>query len=264
MSDNSTPQQNWFEPLSPRMADKERVAAIKAAWERVLNAADQSGDIVTLSKDDLYLLRRYAKDKNRAVASAALEVLIEEIRSRCEDGPISWEELEAWGLDPEDDVRHEVMYAIGSRDAEAYELCWTDRPRCARLIGEAVDHYMDHPADAALWSLSRYNDEWFDACWAEATRLVDEADPEIIEMLSNGFVEDVIKIKGAGPDDPRIKSWIESDKQGRKLALLGVTQWLPLNEGRLREIVEALANDNDEKIASTAKQLIKAADTKAN
>lgn len=246
----------WFEPLSPRLSDRERISAIQASWEKVLAAADQAGDLITLSQEDLDVLHKYARDKNRDVSRVAIDILVEEIRSRCEDGPVTWEELEAWSMDAEDELRHEVMYAIGSRDAEAYELCWTDRPRCARLIGEAVDHYMDHPADAALWSLSRYNDEWFDACWAEATRLVDEEDLEIIEMLANGYIEDVLRFKGLGPDDPHIKSWIESDKRGRKLTLLGVTQWLPLDEGRMREIIEALAKDSDEEIAAKAKNLL--------
>jgi hypothetical protein len=253
---NGAKEMRYFESLKPGMPDKEKIASLKSAWESVLAAADRSGESISLSNEDLDLLRGYAKDRNRAVRNAALDILIEEIRSRCEDGPVTWEELESWMLDPEEDIRHEAMYAIGSRDSEAYELCWTDRVRCARMIGTALERYIDYSADGTLWALSRYNDEWFDVCWAEAGRLVDLNQPEITDMLSSGYIGDVIHLKNLGPDDPRIGSWIEGDRQGRKLAILRVARWLALDDGRFREIVEALAKDGDHEIAAKAGELL--------
>lgn len=251
-----TNNQRWFDKIDDKLQGVRLAEELKAAWEKVEAAADQSEDGVFLPQADLELLFDLSEDKNKAVSNAALNILIEEIRARCEYGPLTWDDLEVWTMNEEEDIRHEAIFAVGTENATAKDMCEKDKPRCTALLGSAVEEYLDHSADAMFWSLSRNSNDWLDATWSEVGRLLDLNRSEITEMLTSGYLEDLLTLKSMGIGDNRINSWVNSDKTYRKLALLTTAGNIGLTTGKVLSIVEALSKDKDEQISDAAKALL--------
>jgi hypothetical protein len=244
MGTDEKPRRPWFEPIDPNLPAKERARLLEKAVEHF---EDKAG-VGPLQDSDIALLRQFAKDPDRKVREIAIVVL-------CDEAKVTWEEIERWALDPDSEVRTSVMYVMESSE-QAAPLCESDKQRCADILAKVAEKYADNYVSATLWAFAEKSDEWLDATWQAAEKLIDLGDAKINEILCTGYLEYVLRYKELGPDDPRVKRWIESDKKDRKLALLAVAKWLGMGEGKLKAITEAVAKDSDEEVASQAKELI--------
>lgn len=244
MGTEEKPRRPWFEPIDPNLPDKERARLLDKAIEHFEDKAGAG----PLQDSDIALLRQFAKDSSPKVRELAIVLL-------CDEGPVTWDEIEKWALDPDSEVRTSVMYNLESSE-QAAPLCESDKNRCMDILARAGEKYADNYISITLWSFAEKSDEWLDATWQAAEKLIDLGDAKITEILVTGYLEYVLKYKELGPDDSRVKRWIESDKKGRKLALLAVAKWLQMKETNLKAITEALAKDSDEEIASQARALL--------
>lgn len=173
----------------------------------------------------------------------------------CAYGLVSWEDIEKWVLDADEDVRRRVISAIEGSGA-ACELRRTDEARAIALLEKTIARYVDYSASHALLWISQESDQMLELTWAAADRLQRLENQDIYTAILVGYFEDVITGNNWGPDDPHIRPWIENlDVVGRS-TLFNVAWWNGLGDGRLREIMETLARDSDPETASAAKKLL--------
>jgi hypothetical protein len=206
----------------------------------------EAGKEDVVSTEDISLLRDYAKELDPNVRLTAIKILCDE----AED--LTWEELEEWALDPDEKIRDWVLFRLSFGG----ELIESDRSRFMDILVRVKETYEASDVGNTFWSLAHNSDDWLDLTWNAAGRLIDLEREQITGSLCAGYVENVLTYLKLGPDDPRVKSWVDGDKSERKFVLLGVVEWLGFGEGRLREITEALSHDTDAEVAEFAKELI--------
>ena len=200
-----------------------------------------------LPAEDVEVVRSYVGHEDSGIRAVLAKMLAQE-------GSITWEDLEAWLMDPDINVREETAFALSMSFFSAGSLCRTDKKRCAHLLAASAERY--HSLSVEAWSLSRDDDEWLDAFWPEVERLLDLGDEDLYYNIVCGFLEDVLRYRHFGPDDPHIKPWIESCSVERKMALLGVAGWLGINDPKLHGIADALVHDDSAEVSNTAKAIL--------
>lgn len=206
---------------------------------------------------DLQILREYAKHQSPPVRKAAIEYLLYE-------ASITWEDLEAWALDPDEEVRTLVIDDnMGSNNTELGKFCRTDKKRFVDLLARAVEQYEDYTAGRVLRSVSAEDDELLELVWSAAEYLIGLDDPGVNTIVWVNLVEHIVPDHNWGPDDPHVRRWIESDNPTGKILLLDAADYLHLKGGKWREITEALTHDSDPEIASCARQILVANPVKA-
>ncbi len=202
--------------------------------KRVELAPDDETYIINLSEAEVRMLREWS----RTAGPKTREVVIEHLAHH---GPCDWSDLEEWALDPATDVRNRLFSEITMFDTlyASGALCFADKERCVALLSSAAEKYPEDslPSISAMCDLSQKGEEWLGPCWREADRLLDIDDEELNSHLVAAYFEDVVWFLRLGPDDQRVRSWIDGDDSWR---LLKIATWVGLDEGRLREIVEAL------------------------
>jgi hypothetical protein len=76
-------------------------------------------------------------------------------------------------------------------------------------------------------------------------------------MITCCYLEHVIPEAEWGPDHWNLRHWIEGDDPERKMTLLKIGNNVGgLEEGRMRDIVEALASDPDQRISQVAEGVL--------
>lgn len=205
-----------------------------------------------ISEKDIEIIRRCTRDESLLVRAVAIGYL-------ANNGPCAWDEFELWGLDTDENVRRAAAWAIefDSEDIAAAVLCRTDAPRCVKLLESMTLTYGDGEAAYALYALSRESQELFDLTWAAAERLLASGDINVTSPIIISYFESIIPKKNWGPEDPYIRPWIESGDISKKFTLLTIANYLKLKGGKLREIVEALAKDQDNETAAAARSILR-------
>jgi hypothetical protein len=163
---------------------------------------------------------------------------------------VSWEELERSALDSDKEVRENALarLMVTNHDEDTIEwYLW--------LLAEVIERYADGQAAISLLWLSTRSAEWFGMTWNTANTLLELDNPEVTQLLTIGYFEVVLR-EDRGPDDPRVRAWIEGDDVRKKRVLLEVADWLGLDAGRLWEIVAAMANDKDNEVAERARKML--------
>lgn len=243
MSDEQKSGLDQFREMLPTLTDDGQ----KAGWLKW--ATDQDTDDQSLPPAEVDFVRSFARDKSGFVRAAAVQYLATK-------GPVSWDELESWLLDPAEEVRLQVLQQMGSEFDAVGTLCATDLSRSIDLV---IKSYMLFPhVEADLWlrEMAERDDATFDAVWRAAETVLDCENFDAISAIVIGFFEDVIPDRNWGPDDRHIQPWIEGDEWNRKAALLNIGEYLHLNYGKTREIVEALSRDTNPEIADRAKRIL--------
>lgn len=252
-------KKRWIEPLAPNLSDVERAESLKAALDRCLEAAveaqgDAEGEaadelwfsnVIDLADEDLRLLRLYARDPSSQVRAVVVEHM-------AHYGPCTLDDLELWCQDPDELVRQSVLFLMTSDLRAAGELCSKDRHRCVNILVAAMEHYVDYAAANAMGELWEQDDEWLQLTWTAAESLLDLHNPGVTLMLTCCYYEHVIPNSRWGPDHPNLRRWVEGDDPDRKMALLKIANCWGLDEGHMRDIIEALVGDPDLRIAATA------------
>lgn len=200
-----------------------------------------------LPAEDIEVVRHYIGHEDPGIRAVLVKMLAQE-------GSITWEDLETWLMDPDINVREEIGFALSMSFFSAGSLCRNDKKRCAHLLAASAERY--HSLSVEAWSLSRDDDEWLDAFWPEIEHLLDSEDWELCNNLTCGYIEDVLKYRNFGPDDPHIKSWIEGESIARKMALLGVARWLGVEDPNLHAITNALTHDSSAEVSDVAKAIM--------
>lgn len=210
---------------------------------------DQAGNqLPTPGNDEIDLLQQWSREAGPKTRRVAVQFLIDH-------GPCSWEDLETWALDVDQDVRYPVVSGPIFDPVEAMILA--DKARWVRLLSRAAERYPDDYQPAfALFDLTRKNRETLDLTWDVAESLLNIGDPELYTMLEVSYFEHVIPDLGLGPDDKHIRRWLSGSDGTRQRMLLGIAAYWGLDSGKMREIVEALTHARDKHIASIAEGVL--------
>lgn len=244
MTEQSNDQGRTFVPIDAELPDKQQAKVFggMAGWYE--NAPEDA----SLLPDDIEQLRQFLREGGPHLRKAVVAFL-------CDFGPVTWEDLETWALDPDKDVRNAAMFGMELSYKAATELCASDKPRCAALLAQVIEQHKDGYA-GIVWSVLAGDDEWLAAIWPEVERLVDLNDDDIDLILQCGFVEDMLHHHHRmAPDDPRIVAWVKGKSRRRKQILLEIANWGRFEDPALVHIVEALMNDPDQEISLYATKM---------
>jgi hypothetical protein len=204
-----------------------------------------------LPAQDTAVIREWTKHSSPLVRKVAVEHL-------SWHGPAGWDDLHAWLLDPDKDVRYAVIGNVSDSYSHAISSLYTaDKGRAIRLLSEAAERYADYSAVTQMRMLAGRDEEAFELVWAAGERILACDNIDATTAIVVGFFEDVISDRNMGPDDPHIKSWLGGDDWGRKVALLDIGRYLKLQHGRMREITTVLAGDRNGDIAAMAREVLK-------
>jgi len=200
--------------------------------------------------EDVEAIWRCAREGGPRTRREAVKLIVDFL-------PCTWDDLQAWALDPCDGIRDAAVYAIEDDSSQAGRLARQDKARAARLIEEAVSRYRDdhHPV-FVMHRPAVEGEDWREPAWDAANRLFDLNDPELSTALVCGFFEHVIPELDWGPEDRHIRPWIEGGDRRRKIALLAVAKFAGAAEGRMPEIVRSLASGPDTEVAALAKSVL--------
>lgn len=234
--------QRWFESIDPALSADERASLIEQSAKRYFDATkDISGDF--LPAEDVELLLEHSKDADPRVRKTAVSVLLD-------GAELDWEAIEKWALDPEKDVREEVLSRLMFIDHDEGTIEWY-----IWLLSEVIERYADGQAGIALSWLSTQSEKWLDLTWQAAGELLDLDNKEATSLITIGYLESVLHFHDSrGPEDPHVAAWIKSDNKLRKKALLEVVDWLR-GYDNIKKIAAALADDPDPEIAERARKL---------
>lgn len=169
-----------------------------------------------------------------------------------ENGPCTWDDLQAWTQDPDENIRWQTFYSMGNKMDAAGYLCASDKPRCISILTNAATKYVDMQIGITMRELVEWDDEWLDLTWQAADRLIDASKHELRTALECGYFEHIVSDSNWGPDDPHILAWIEGDNTKKKMILLRIATYWGVGAGRMRDIVETLSRSTDLEISSLA------------
>jgi|GEM_PF-2242888 len=226
----------------------EQIATASQAFLELRDVAQLLEGALELPPDDRALLRQWAGDGRGTVRAAAVESL-------CAIGPLAWAELGEWALDEDEEVRRAVLFSTESPYTAARALRWSHEHRFIRLLLQMAETRMDYPAGMALADLSR-DDELLERIWPEMVRLLDRNEPALTTLLLSTYFEHIITERQWGPNSTRLKSWFAVDCEARQRVLLISACWMGLQAGRLGEIVRALAQSANPRIAALARGVL--------
>ncbi|MHB9023591.1 MAG: hypothetical protein ACYC7E_05370 [Armatimonadota bacterium] len=167
-------------------------------------------------------------------------------------GTVRWEDMEALALNPSEAIRTKVIDQLFGPVAD---LINTDTERFCRILIAVAEQYADYTAGRLLAERSE-DDILLEIIWPEMLRLLDKNDTDLNTMLLCAYFEHVIPEHNWGPDDPHLLPMISATGSIRQWTLLAAAAWQGLEEGRFREIVQALLRAKDAKVASIARGII--------
>lgn len=244
-----------FEPIGPELTDEEKIARLTDGFYCYWGPPDDWPEGVDywspeLSTEDEAIVRGCLTDPSPGVRGKAVYVL-------GNLGPVTWDDLTAWLLDPSEDVRMTTSSHADLSLTPVGQLCDTDRDRCAMLLADSWIAYPEHGGiSPTLTMQGMHEDGWLEPTWRAAERLLDVGNDNITSSLRCGYFEDMVKHFGMGPDDPHIRPWIEGSDKTRKSILLAIASWLQMREDNLCAIVGALVDDADPEIADCAREML--------
>lgn len=250
-----------FEQIGPELSDEEKIARLIGGWNCYWSPPKGWPDGVDyespeLSPEDETIVRSSLADQAADVRKEAASIL-------GSLGPVTWEDLRAWLLDPSKDVRDTARMDAELPGASG-RLCNTDRDRCAMLLADSWSAYpTDGGVSVTLRMQGMHEEGWLEPTWRAAESLLDLGNEDIVSRLRCGYFEDMVKHFGMGPDDPHIRPWIEGSSRTRKDILLAIASWLQMRDDNLCAIVAALRDDPDAEVAQCAREMLawKAAQT---
>jgi hypothetical protein len=162
----------------------------------------------------------------------------------------SFEDLERWLLDPNEEIRNEAVFTVTTGGPTPLSrLVESDKRRFVSILGMAAELYEWMP----LLFLSQMDYGWVDVFWDEMGRLLDLGKQHLNSVIICGELESLLCDGKVAPGDAKLSGWINGDSIERKMALLSVVQWFGMREEWQRKITEALANDENEVVSSTAR-----------
>ncbi|MHB0936055.1 MAG: hypothetical protein ACYDCO_03195 [Armatimonadota bacterium] len=226
----------------------ELIASACQAFRELHDVVQLLGGTLPLPPDDRGLLRQWAKDAPAEVRAAAVEAL-------CAIEPVTWNELEAWAMDEDGDVRRAVLLSMETPDTSACAQRWTNENRFIRLLLAMAERRADYPAGMALADLSQ-DDELLERIWPEMVRLLDKNEPALNAMLLSTYFEHIITEHRWGPNSTLLQSWFTEEHEARQRMLLIAACWMGLQAGRLGEIAQALARSPNPRIAALAQGVL--------
>lgn len=231
----------WLSGLAQDMPEEDRVTHTR--W--VVNC-HRDGD--SLTPVDVEALRILAEDGNPGVRAPAVDFL-------CHRGPVAWEDLARWGLDPDGDVRQSVFWAMEHTTHAAGRLAEEDPERWAALVAASAERYGEMP-EFGCGSFTDHHPARLAALWPHLGRLLDLGHQDLNSSIISGCLEDALAHGAVRPGDAHLQAWIHGDSLERKMALLSVVQWFGLREEWQREIAEALSQDANPIVAETARTFL--------
>jgi hypothetical protein len=227
----------------------ERENALRDVIRRCRSSKMGSAEPISLPPEDLRYLRNYAVDDSPRVRATAIRFL-------ADNGPIVWQDFDAWVLDPCEYVGAAVMCRIKRRSTAVGRLCAEDKARCVATLAAAVE-FREYETVGFVWnSLAKNDDVWLEAIWPHAGRLVDLDCEGIDRQIVFGFLVNIVIDRSWGPMDTHLNTWIIGKSVARKNALLSVAACHRLSAPELLAIVNVLALDADEKIRARANRLL--------
>jgi hypothetical protein len=210
---------------------------------------DYALDRVELASDEVELVRKWSREAGPKTRYSASNYLFWH-------GPCSIEDIEAWAMDAEEGVRSLIADVVDI--CPGSKVLFADKERFARLVSAVAERFPnDFSPIHTLRDFTKKDSEWLELSWREANRLLDIDNADLTSVLIVSYFEHVIVEQNWGPDDPHIRSWVYGNDAKRKQILLEVACWMGLDDGRLREIVQALAKSQDKDISSCAECALK-------
>lgn len=255
-------RQRLFEPIGPDLTDEEKIARLTDGFYCYRGPPDNWPEGVDyesseLSAEDEAVVRECLTDPSPAVREKSVYVL-------GNLGPVTWDDVTAWLLDPSEDVRNTACMHAELSLTPVGQLCDADKDRCAMLLADSWIAWPRAGGVSVTLSMQGMHEEgWLEPTWRAAERLLGVGNEDITASLRCGYFEDMVKHFRMGPDDPHIRPWIEGDDKTRKHILLAIASWLQMREDNLCAIVAALKDDSDPEIANCARKMLewKAAQT---
>lgn len=237
---------SYYHEIGTSLLESERLHVLE---EADLRRREDGVGGAPLSESDIEVLYELSRDYDALIRKLAITILSREASS------LTWDDIEGWLLDPDTKVRESAFVAALAEPVTA-RLCESDKQRFLNIVLKGAQLYDDGIFAMILRHLSEKNEEWRDLTWETANQLINVGEPFVFASLVTGYFEHVISGNNWGPDDVHLRPWIEGTDTVRKGILLDVGAYLHLIGGKLREIVEALSHDPDEKIAQDAKVIL--------
>jgi hypothetical protein len=237
-----------FDGIDLTLPDEQFAEWLEFVLQQRVGVDEDGNQLATPSGQEIELLRTWAARGGPDTRRVAVRFLVD-------NGPCSWEDLETWSQDPDQDIRYPVV--SGPIFDPVRQMLESDKPRWVRLLTEAAWRYPDDYQPAfVLRDLAAENPAALDLTWEAASSLWDVNDPELNTMLFVGYFEHVIPDLGLGPDDKHVEPWITGADQGRQRLLLQIATCWGLDAGRMREIVQALAGSKVKNTAELARGVL--------
>lgn len=236
-----------FDGIDLSLPDEQLAEWLSFVLDRRSAVDDDDNQVVTLSGQETELLRKWSRAAGPKTRRVAVGFLVD----FC---PCSWDELETWARDDDQDVRHQVVYGGYGL---AREQLRSDKARWICLLSEAAERYPDdYQPSFVLRDLASENLETLDLTWDAANRLLDTNDAELNTMLYVGYFEHVVPDMGMGPDDRHVEPWIRGSDEKRQRMLLRIAAYWGLDNGRMQEVVEALTRAKVRCVAGLARDVL--------
>lgn len=234
-----------FDGISPEMIEKEKIRKLRTGIRR-LNTRKKNDDGYTSSAEDEAIVRSCLADQSPKVREAVIDALVDL-------NAVTWEDLEVWLFDADEDVRGSARQAIRGPSREE-----ADDERIVTLLERSFKAFPDDwGPDVAMTMMACMSPGAFlELTWQAAERLLDYGNGKIALSLQCGYFESVIQQFNMGPDDRHIRPWVQGSDSKRKNLLLAVAGWLRLREENLVAIASALAGDADAEISDLARRML--------
>lgn len=249
--DNASRQ--LFDGIDLSLPDEQFAEWLEHVLDQRVEIDSDDNSIVTISADEIALLQKWSRDAGPKTRRVAVEFLVHY-------GPCGWDDVEAWVLDSDEAVRSCAMddvhtfgeLTVGGR------LCRADKKRWIDLIASAAERYPEEcfsAIDTLRW-FAVDGDEWLEHTWNAANRLLDLNNVDLNTSLIVSYFEDVVWQLGWGPENSYLQPWIRGKDGWRQIILLRIATWLNLDEGRMREIVQALTQSKVKDVAILAQGVL--------
>ncbi|MEI6916121.1 MAG: HEAT repeat domain-containing protein [Armatimonadota bacterium] len=240
----------FFDKVDPSATPEELACQLKQAsdiFERHVYH-ESADDDVCLQHEDKEILQTCYRHADPDIRRAVVDVLVHE------KGAADWDGLEQWLMDPDENVRREAVWGVGT--GWGWTLNDFQEAECRRLV-ELIERnivtYADVSAVAFLHDFPSQYPDCFELVWQTAERLLSVDSNDVWSAIVVGYYEDVLTENNLGPDDPHISSWLTTDKAG---VILVVADWMGPEKGRLADILRVLEKSEDWRVTRDARLLL--------
>lgn len=241
-----------FDGIDLTLPDEQLSEWLSYVLEQRVELDSNENRMATIAEQEVALLRRWSREAGPKTRGVAVNFLFW-------NGPCDWEDLEAWMLDQDREIRGRVFGDLSTFGDSTVggRLCCSDKVHSVAAIAASAERYTDDlQSISALFELTWLSSDWIDCTWKQADRLLDVDDIDLRTHLVVGYFEDVISEQGWGPDDSHIREWIDGSDGWRQLVLLKVAAWLRLDTEPLRAIAKALTHSRVKEIRPLARGLL--------